>query len=126
MVRVGDAWHIFKELSGGFRSQIFDVFEATGVTFYSILGSFWDALAPFGHPSGPLGAGVTENSNFLREMSATWKPFWVPFQCHWLPLVEEGPALEPNWHPKWLKVEICGVCGNECFPYVKRVMLIIL
>ena len=41
MVKVGDAWHIFKELSGGFRSQIFDVFEAAGVTFYSILGSFW-------------------------------------------------------------------------------------
>ena len=56
-------------------------------------------------------------------MTAKWKPFWVPFEGHWLPLVEEGPALEPNWHPKWLKVEICGACGNECFPWGKRYIL---
>jgi hypothetical protein len=35
---------------------IFDVFEAVGVTFWSILASFWEAGAPCGHLPGSSGS----------------------------------------------------------------------
>ena len=40
----------------GCRPGIVDIFEAAGVTFWSILGSFWQAVAPCGHLPGPSGA----------------------------------------------------------------------
>jgi len=58
---VGDSFLVVFDL--GF----FDFFEAAGVTFRSILGSFWEAAAPCGHLSGPLGAGVIENYNFCEK-----------------------------------------------------------
>jgi len=51
----------------GFDLGFVDGFEAAGVTFCSILGSIWEAVAPCGHLSGPLGTGVTENSNFCEK-----------------------------------------------------------
>jgi len=35
---------------------IFDVFEAAGVTFWSILASFWEPEAPCSHLPSPSGA----------------------------------------------------------------------
>jgi len=58
---VGNSFLVVSDL--GF----FDAFEAAGVTFYSILGSFWGAVAPCGHLSGPLGAGVAEKSKFYEK-----------------------------------------------------------
>jgi len=56
-------------------------------------------------------------------MTAKWEPFWVPFGCRGHPWAEERTPLEQKWCQKWLEVEICGLCGNECFPYVKRHIL---
>ena len=49
---------------------IFDVFEATGVTFWSILASFWEPGAPCGHLPSPSGARVTQN----RKLCENWLP----------------------------------------------------
>ena len=50
-----------------FDLRFFDVFEAVGVTFCTILGAFLEAVALCGHLSGPLGAGVTENNKFCAK-----------------------------------------------------------
>ena len=51
------------------RSGFFDVFEAAEVTFWSILVSFWEAVAPWGHLLGPCGARVTESSKFYEKVT---------------------------------------------------------
>ena len=63
----GDGRRIFECLFGGFRCWVFDVFEAGGVTFWTILGSFWEAVATCGHLPGPSGAAGTPISIFYEK-----------------------------------------------------------
>ena len=77
----GGGRRIFECLFCRFRLRFFDVFEAAGVTFWSILGSFWEAVAPCGHLPGPSGARVTEIAKFCEKVTPNWEPFWVPFGC---------------------------------------------
>ena len=63
----GDGRRIFECLFCGFRCWIFNVFEAAGVTFGSIVASFWEAVATYGHLPGPSGAEVTEISKLYEN-----------------------------------------------------------
>ena len=66
----------------------FDVFQPGWITFRSILGSFWEAVAPCSHLPGPFCARVTEIDKFCEKVTLNGEPFWVPFGGlghHWPP-----------------------------------------
>ena len=118
----GDGRRIFECLFCGFRCWNFVVFEAAGVTFWSMFDHFgrrWLLVATFQAHLAPEARKVAYFMKNDFKIEAGLDPFWVP----WAPL---GSISEPPGHKlcqKWLEVEICGIRGNECFPMVKRYIL---
>ena len=94
---------------------ICDVFEAAGVTFWSIFdhsGRRWLLVATLQAHLAPQARKLAYFTKNDSKIEASLDPFWVP----WAPL---GSISEPPGHKlcqKWLEVEICGLRGNECFP----------
>ena len=98
----GGGRRIVECLFGGFRPRIFDVFEAAGVPFWSILGTFWEPVAPCGHLPGPSGARVTEIRKLCENMLQNG-PFLGPFGYlghPWAPcgspLTKKGAKSDPK------------------------------
>ena len=118
----GDGRRICEWLFCGFRCWNFDVFEAAGVTFWSIFDHFgrrWLLVATLQAHLAPEARKLAYFTKNDSKIEASLDPFWVP----WAPL---GSISEPPGHKlcqKWLEVEICGLRGNECFPMVKRYIL---
>ena len=94
---------------------IFDVFEAAGVTFWSILTHFGRLglpVATFQAHLAPESQKLENCAKNCSKMGAFLGPFWLP----WAPLGSIREPLEQKWCQKWPKVGICRLCENECFP----------
>jgi hypothetical protein len=118
----GCGLRIFEWLFCGCRCWNFDVFEAAGVTFWSIFDHFgrrWLLVATLQAHLAPEARKVAYFTKNDSKIEASLDPCWVP----WAPL---GSISEPPGHKlcqKWLEVEICRLRENECFPMVKRYIL---
>ena len=84
---------------------IFDVFEAAGVTFLSILASFWEAGLPVATFQALLAPEAPRHRKLCEKWLQNGSPFWDPFGrlAHpWAPCgspwsqngAKSGPKLE--------------------------------
>ena len=89
----GDGRRIFEWLFCGFRCWNFDVFEAAGVTFWSIFDHFgrrWLLVATLQAHLALEARNLAYFTNIDSKIEASLDPFWVP----WAPL---GSISEPPW-----------------------------